>query len=242
MKGKSDKNWLTNSIEQLNKNFRGSLKCQKEGGISTISLRAYGSEKEEYKYGWSRTIPYFCHKYNDNFNYKNKIYLSGYFGKDNFYINNVGISFAMKTQIFNSGIKFIASSTEDYNILNVLRENNNIIMISPYIRYIVNDNNSNIDTFINNDVVGNRILLNIRNTEIIENLQNITSCLYYSYIIDFIYNIFVKHYQIIYIIFFLIILLSFIKYKNINITILALSLIILINTTRVFSITYTQYA
>jgi hypothetical protein len=45
----------------------------KENSISTILLRAYGNEKEEYKYGWSRNIPYMCHSYTDNFNYKNKI-------------------------------------------------------------------------------------------------------------------------------------------------------------------------
>ena len=40
---------------------------------STISLRKYGSEREKYQYGWTRTIPYICHKYKDNFNYIEKI-------------------------------------------------------------------------------------------------------------------------------------------------------------------------
>jgi glycosyltransferase involved in cell wall biosynthesis len=56
--------WLLSCIEILSR---------EKSNISTISLRAYGNENEEYKYGWSRTIPYLCHTYTDNFNYKNKI-------------------------------------------------------------------------------------------------------------------------------------------------------------------------
>jgi len=41
--------------------------------VSTIALRAYGNSDEEYRYGWSRTIPYLCHEHKDNFNYKDKL-------------------------------------------------------------------------------------------------------------------------------------------------------------------------
>lgn len=41
--------------------------------VSTIALRKYGSDREKFSYGWSRTIPYRCHVYKDNFNYQNKL-------------------------------------------------------------------------------------------------------------------------------------------------------------------------
>jgi hypothetical protein len=57
---------------------------------------------------------------------------------DNFYVNEVGISFAMKTSIFASGLRFTPSPIEDYEYLNKMREENYIIMISPHIKYFVN--------------------------------------------------------------------------------------------------------
>ena len=80
---------------------------------------------------------------------------------DNFYQDNVGISFALKTKIFKKGLKFSPSSIEDFNYLDVLRKNNYVIMISPYIRYFVNSNGAqDINKFVNNNVTGNRVLLN----------------------------------------------------------------------------------
>ena len=40
----------------------------------------------------------------------------------NFFINNVGISFAFKTRLFYEGNKFIPSSAEDYYFLDKLRQ------------------------------------------------------------------------------------------------------------------------
>ena len=80
---------------------------------------------------------------------------------DNFYQDNVGISFALKTKIFKKGLKFSPSSVEDFNYLDVLRKNNYVIMISPYTRYFVDSNGAqNINRFVNNNVTGNRVLLN----------------------------------------------------------------------------------
>ncbi len=60
---------------------------------------------------------------------KNKTY--------NFYQCSVGISFAVKKEIFDSGMFFDPSHLEDYKYLNKLRENNYNIMISPYVLYFV---------------------------------------------------------------------------------------------------------
>ena len=59
----TNKEWLNNCINFLETNQN----------ISTIALRKYSSEKEKHMYGWTRTIPYMCHKYKDNFNYQNKL-------------------------------------------------------------------------------------------------------------------------------------------------------------------------
>jgi len=57
------KNWLTTCIKFMDDNK----------DVSTIALRKYGSEKEKYDYGWTRTIPYVCHEHKDNFDYQNKL-------------------------------------------------------------------------------------------------------------------------------------------------------------------------
>ena len=57
------KDWLKLCIHFLENN----------DDVSTIALRAYGNSDEEYRYGWSRTIPYLCHEHKDNFNYKDKL-------------------------------------------------------------------------------------------------------------------------------------------------------------------------
>ena len=41
--------------------------------ISTIGLRKYFDNDEKWHYGWTRTIPYYCHKNKDNFNYQKKM-------------------------------------------------------------------------------------------------------------------------------------------------------------------------
>ena len=55
---------------------------------------------------------------------------------DNFYVGDVGISFIIKTHIFEK-IQFTPSVVEDYEYLNKLRENNYIILISQYVKYYI---------------------------------------------------------------------------------------------------------
>jgi glycosyltransferase involved in cell wall biosynthesis len=56
---------------------------------------------------------------------------------DNFYANKVGISFAFKKKIFDSGTNMSPSSGEDFEYLSTMRDKNYCIMISPYIKYFV---------------------------------------------------------------------------------------------------------
>lgn len=56
---------------------------------------------------------------------------------DTFHANEVGISFALKTEIFKSGLKFESSSGEDFMYLTTMKDNGKCIMISPHIKYFV---------------------------------------------------------------------------------------------------------
>jgi glycosyltransferase involved in cell wall biosynthesis len=56
---------------------------------------------------------------------------------ENFYVNYVGISFAFKKQIFDTGIIMSPSPIEDFEYLSTLRDKNYCMMISPYIKYFV---------------------------------------------------------------------------------------------------------
>lgn len=76
---------------------------------------------------------------------------------DSFYEGFVGISFAIKTEIFKNGHKFIPSKIEDFKYLELLKNNNYKIMISPYVKYYVGTND--IDN-INNGIIGNRVFIN----------------------------------------------------------------------------------
>ena len=73
---------------------------------------------------------------------------------DNFYLNHVGISFAMKKKIFDNNLIFVPSSGEDFEYLNLIRNNNYKIIISPYIKYFVRSED------MNNNVFGNRVKIN----------------------------------------------------------------------------------
>ena len=53
--------------------------------------------------------------------------------------HDVGISFAVKKQIFNSGIQFNTSYIEDYEFLDTVRQNGYKMMISPYVMYFVRE-------------------------------------------------------------------------------------------------------
>jgi hypothetical protein len=79
---------------------------------------------------------------------------------DNFYVSHVGISFILKNELFKSGFKFVPSSTEDFEYLDLLRKNGKVIMISPYVKYFVNGppiDNNNCET-----VYGKRIFVNYK--------------------------------------------------------------------------------
>jgi len=73
---------------------------------------------------------------------------------DNFYLNHVGISFVMKKKIFDNNLIFVPSSSEDFEYLNLMRNNNYKIIISPYIKYFVRSED------MNNNVFGNRVKIN----------------------------------------------------------------------------------
>jgi glycosyltransferase involved in cell wall biosynthesis len=71
---------------------------------------------------------------------------------NNFYKNEVGISFAVKKQIFDSGIVFEPSDYEDYEYLNKCRDNKYKILISPHHLYNVNKYNSPYSPYLLNRV------------------------------------------------------------------------------------------
>jgi len=72
----------------------------------------------------------------------------------NFFIKNVGISFAVKTELVSKFI-FIPSIEEDFEFLDKVRLKNYKIVLSPYITYTVNKYNS-----INNPLMGKRGFVN----------------------------------------------------------------------------------
>jgi len=76
---------------------------------------------------------------------------------DNFYINDVGISFIAKKEIFDNGIKFVPDGAEDFLLLNQIRKKNYKMIISPYVMYYVE--NSVHDS----NIIGNRVFINYNN-------------------------------------------------------------------------------
>lgn len=66
----------------------------------------------------------------------------------------VGISFAIKKNIVDSGLLFSPSQYEDFYYLSLLRSNNYTIMISPYVLYFVRDYD------VKCELLGNRLFLN----------------------------------------------------------------------------------
>jgi glycosyltransferase involved in cell wall biosynthesis len=76
---------------------------------------------------------------------------------DNFYINDVGISFVVKKEIFNNGIKFLPDGAEDFLLLNQIRKKNYKMIISPHVMYYVE--NSVHDS----SIIGNRVFINYNN-------------------------------------------------------------------------------
>jgi len=85
---------------------------------------------------------------------------------DDFHINEVGISFAIKTSIFKNGHLFSPSGVEDFLYLSTLRDNNYCMMISPYVKYYVHGTDAS--TIITQ--LGNRAIINKK--EGFANMQN----------------------------------------------------------------------
>ena len=73
---------------------------------------------------------------------------------NNFYLNDVGISFIMRLSIYNSGTIFTADGAEDFLYLDKIRKAGYIIIISPYITYFVRN-----EPFYTN-IIGNRSIIN----------------------------------------------------------------------------------
>jgi glycosyltransferase involved in cell wall biosynthesis len=76
---------------------------------------------------------------------------------DNFYINDVGISFVVKKEIFDKGIKFIPNGAEDFLLLNQIRKKNYKMIISPYVMYYVEN------SIHDSSIIGNRVFINYNN-------------------------------------------------------------------------------
>jgi glycosyltransferase involved in cell wall biosynthesis len=73
---------------------------------------------------------------------------------NDFYKCKVGISFAIKKKIVDSGLIFSPSKYEDYDYLSLIKSNNYTIMISPYVLYFVRDYD------VKCELLGNRLFLN----------------------------------------------------------------------------------
>lgn len=80
---------------------------------------------------------------------------------DNFYLCDVGISYVMKKEIFDNGIKFVADGAEDFLHLDEIRKNNYKIMISPFVKYFVR---SELET--KENIFGKRVFINVENSYI----------------------------------------------------------------------------
>jgi len=74
---------------------------------------------------------------------------------NNFIHNEVGISFALKKNIFDSGIIFEPSSAEDFYLLDKIRDKKYKMMISPYLLYFVRNYHNHLD------VISNRVFINV---------------------------------------------------------------------------------
>ena len=98
---------------------------------------------------------------------------------DNFYLCDVGISFIIKKEIYDDGIKFVADGAEDFLYLDNIRQNNYKMMISPYVKYFVRQTTCDDQDKQNDqdDIVGNRVFINIEN----QYINMIGYLLYYYY-------------------------------------------------------------
>jgi glycosyltransferase involved in cell wall biosynthesis len=62
---------------------------------------------------------------------------------DNFYESKVGISFLMTKKLFDNGYTFLSGNTEDFVLLDKIRNDKHKMLISPYIKYYVRCNYQN---------------------------------------------------------------------------------------------------
>ena len=74
---------------------------------------------------------------------------------ESFYLDKVGISFAVKNKLFKEGQLFEPNEKEDFIYLNSARDKNYKIMISPYLTYFVRTYENN-----ENSELGNRVFIN----------------------------------------------------------------------------------
>ena len=75
----------------------------------------------------------------DTFTTIRLVYIYPFETTDNLYDSQVGISFAVKRYIFQSGIQFNYERHEDFKLLDRIRSNKYKMMISPHIVYIIRD-------------------------------------------------------------------------------------------------------
>jgi len=84
---------------------------------------------------------------------------------DNFYLCDVGISFIIRKEIFDNGLKFIADGAEDFLYLDAIRREEYKMMIAPHVKYFVRCDEKIINnvtcrrSFINMDLSNNFITL-----------------------------------------------------------------------------------
>lgn len=75
----------------------------------------------------------------DTFSTIRLVYIYPFETTDNLYDSQVGISFAVKRYIFQSGFQFNYEKHEDFKLLDRIRSNKYKMMISPHIVYIIRD-------------------------------------------------------------------------------------------------------
>lgn len=78
---------------------------------------------------------------------------------NNFYLCDVGISFIINSKIYESGIKFIPDSAEDFLYLDMIRKNGYKLIISPHIKYYVKESLKELNKLNKNNILGNRVVI-----------------------------------------------------------------------------------
>ncbi len=80
---------------------------------------------------------------------------------DNFYLCDVGISFAIKQQIYEDGYQFTPDGAEDFLYLDSIRKSNKYtIMISPFVKYYVRDTDDKSEEL---TIYGKRVFIGRKN-------------------------------------------------------------------------------